>query len=239
MIIAPRQGLVILLFGLFTAQSAFALRTVKQDLPGLLERTAFIFTGAVEAVDFAAGEATPRTRVTFRVIDLVAGHSVPAVLEVELPMGLMADGTVLDIAEAPRFVEGETYLVLYKRGTWNVTPVVECAFRPGAHGGPIYVSAGGQCVTAVTEKGFILGPRVASRRGYTAWGDGQSEPHNPAHAKGCMPASTLLAALAARVAAFGDLVSDVYDTAPASDILFHRLMGRPSSAATPQKGAPF
>jgi hypothetical protein len=158
-------------------------------------------------------------------------------------MGLMADGTVLDIAEAPRFVQGETYLVLYKRGTWNVTPVV--GFDQGHYRevtgpfGPVYVSAGGQCITAVSLKGFVLGPRVAPRRGYAAWGDGRSEPHDPAGAKGCMPSSTVLAVLAEQVAALGDLVSDVYDTTPASDILFHRLMGRPASPATPEKGASF
>jgi len=239
---AFRVHLALLLIGFLWAPHAHALRTVKYDLNGLLDRTAFIFTGEVTGVDFAAGEETPRTRVTFRVHDVVAGYTIPAILDVELPMGLMADGTVLDIAEAPRFVKGHSYLVLYKRGTWNVTPVV--GFDQGHYRrivgpyGAVYVSAGGHCVTGLANQGFVLGPRVAPRLGYPAFGDTAIESFDATAGKICMPASTLLTKLVERVAEFGALDSEIYDTAPASDILFHRLMGPPKAPAT-KKGAPF
>ena len=219
----------LLLLCFLLPSSAFGLRTAKLDLNGLLERTAFIFTGKVQAVDFAAGEQSPRTRITFRVQDIVAGHSVPPIFDVELPMGLMADGTVLDIAEAPRFVVGQSYLVLYKRGTWNITPVVgfhQGHYRrvDGEHGA-VYVSEGGRCVTGLDRQGFVLGPRVTPRLGYMAFGDAGSEAFDPARMKGCLSASALLTSLVEHVADFGELNSDVYDTVPASDILFQRLMG--------------
>lgn len=147
------------------ASSAQAARVLPTDLDGLVERSAMVFEGRVQSVDIAAGDAEPRTRVTVQLDTVFAGDAPGSTLTFELPMGVMADGTILDIAEAPRFMPGTSYLVFFKRGSWRITPVAgwdQGYFRlVDSTRGPVFASASGHCVTGVGAAGFALGPRVA------------------------------------------------------------------------------
>lgn len=212
---APAISSICMAFVAMSASSAVASRTLPTDLDGLVATSAMIVEGEVETVDIAAGQSEPRTRITLRIDRLFAGASPGSRIEFDLPMGMMADGTLLDIAEAPRFAAGERYLVFYKRGQWNITPVAgwsqgyyRAVRLPGsdgqADGQNVFVSANGHCVVAVEANGFTLGPRVARPMGPPEFGQTGFGPR-PSHpttgiatdaAAACLPADDVRARLA-------------------------------------------
>ncbi|MCA9537620.1 MAG: hypothetical protein KC620_01955 [Myxococcales bacterium] len=224
---------VFLALSCFSISPAFALRYVKTNLPGLIDRAAFVFEGEVAAVDIGAGDKEPRTRVTVRVERVLAGDAPPSMLEFMLPMGLMADGTLLDIAEAPRFAAGERYLVFYKRGDWNISPVVnwdQGYYRLVQVGAQTYfTSSGGHCVTGVSTDGFSLGGQITQPVQPPGFGEVHDEGlHTAFSTASCLPADAVRAALARQLDAHPVANGAPFQQAPASNILFRRL--RPEAA---------
>lgn len=211
------------------ATPAGASRTLPTDLDGLVATSAMIVEGQVEAVDIAAGRTEPRTRVTLRVDRLFAGVSPGSRIEFDLPMGLMPDGTVLDIVEAPRFAAGERYLVFYKRGQWNITPVA--GFGRGLYrmvqlgSETVFASVNGHCVAGVAAEGFALGPRVARPVGPPEFGEaaGIAPVATAGHAT-CLPADEVRARLAGYLGAHAIEGAPEWHRGPARSILRTRLM---------------
>jgi len=209
--------------------AAQAARVVRTDFAGLVDGAAMIVEGEVLSVDIDAGHIEPRTRITLSVDRHFDGHHPGSVLTFDLPMGLMPDGTVLDIAEAPRFAPGETYLIFYKRGDWNITPVVGWSqgyFRATeVDGRPVFVDAGGHCVTGLRSTGFELGRRVAPPATMPGFGEpvvlGAST-HAPPSAP-CQAADTVRARLASRLSAAPVPATHAWRATPARNILRHDL----------------
>jgi hypothetical protein len=113
----------------------------------------------------------PCTGVAFEKVEVWAGQLDAASAErlaFALPEGELKDGTWLRVAGAPRFAPGERYLVFVRAGEWSITPVTNwfhSVFRElpvGREGRQrLYVDPAGLVVTDLTEKGFVLGERIA------------------------------------------------------------------------------
>lgn len=223
------SGLALAALASAAGTSAEAARVARTDFDGLVRGAAMIVEGRVESVDPDAGTLEPRTRVTLRVDRLFDGHHPGSLLTFDLPMGLMPDGTVLDIAEAPRFAPGETYLVFYKRGDWNITPVVgwdQGYFRAVDAGGrTVYASAGGHCVTGLGTMGFTLGRRVAAPASMPGFGAPVPVAAAPSGAPddACLDVEAVRATLARRLIDTPVEPTDAWRTAPAAGILRRAL----------------
>lgn len=247
---APALSSICMALVAMSASSAVASRTLPTDLDGLVATSAMIVEGEVETVDIAAGQIEPRTRITLRIDRLFAGVSPGSRLEFDLPMGLMPDGTLLDIAEAPRFAAGERYLVFYKRGRWNITPVAGWSqgyYRAVSFNEQtVFVSANGHCVAGVEAHGFTLGPRVARPMGPPEFGEtgvGQTgvdpRPSRPTTgiatdaAAACLPAEDVRARLAGYLGPHAIEGAPEWHRGPAGNILRTALapdLGRMTTA---------
>lgn len=223
---------------------AEASRFLPTDLDGMVDASAMIIEGEVTAVDIAAGHSVagygePRTRVTLRVERLFAGASPGSLLEFALPMGLLPDGTVLDIAEAPRFAPGERYLVFYKRGDWNITPVA--GWSRGLYravevdGRAMFASANGHCVAGVGPAGFALGARVTRPVGPPGFGESGGIEAVSGAATACLSADEVRSRLAGYLGAEAIMGSPAWSTAPARNILSTVLMPDMQRAAAAKR----
>lgn len=209
---------------------ASAVKVLRTDFAGLVDGAAMIVEGRVLSVDMHAGRLEPRTRVTLRIERHFDGEHPGSHLTFDLPMGVMPDGSVLDIAEAPRFAPGASYLVFYKRGDWRITPVVgwdQGYFRAVAVDGEDYfVDAGGHCVTGLDGMGFAIGAKVAPAASMPGFGDPVAagpDDRIPSTAP-CMAASTVRSHLQSRLAAAPTPPAGDWRPAPASEILRTPLM---------------
>jgi len=131
----------------------------------LVSRTAAVFVGTVTEVDVAAGRGMePRTLVRMRVDDTWAGF-VPSELEFRQPEGVLADGRFLHAPEAPKFTVGESYVIFYKSGPWILSPIAGGSagyLRLSTIAGrAVLLSNDGRGVTALTDEGFLSGPKLA------------------------------------------------------------------------------
>lgn len=220
---------------------AGAVRAVKTDLDGLIEQSALIVEGQVQSVDLGAGSKTPRTRVVMQVERVLAGDTSLKTLDFELPMGLMPDGTVLDIVEAPRFSPGETYLVFYKRGAWNITPVAgwhQGQLRRVEHkGAEYYVGPSGHCVTRVSSAGFGLGNRIAGPVGPAGMGESTGPDLTPGYGKlgACLPAEVVRGALGKHLDHHPIDANAQWTSEPAQDILEMALAPHARQLAEPDQ----
>lgn len=218
---------------------AEASRYLPTDLDGMVDASAMIVEGEVTAVDIAAGHVEPRTRVTLRVERLFAGVSPGSLLEFALPMGLLPDGTVLDIAEAPRFAPGERYLLFYKRGAWNITPVA--GWSRGLYravevdGRAMFASANGHCVAGVGPAGFALGARVARPVGPPGFGVSHGVEAVSGAGTACLSADEVRARLAGYLGADAIDGAPVWSATPARNILSTVLMPDMQRAAATQR----
>lgn len=232
---APAIMLALLAGSICTVGAAHGARILRTDFDGLVERSALIVEGEVLAVDIAAGALEPRTRVTLRVDRHVDGDHPGSHLIFDLPMGLMPDGTVLDIAEAPRFAPGERYLIFYKRGEWNITPVVGWSqgyFRlVEVEGDSLFVDAAGHCVTGLGTLGFEVGRQVAPPASMPGFGEPVVIGHAPHTTAPCRPADAVRGLLQSRLTHAPVAPTHAWRTTPARSILTHRLKPAPLPTA--------
>lgn len=227
---APAITLALLAASTCIVGSALAARVLRTDFDGLVRGAAMIVEGEVLAVDISAGQLEPRTRITLRIDRHFDGHHPGSHLTFDLPMGLMPDGSVLDIAEAPRFAPGETYLLFYKRGDWNITPVVGWSqgyFRAvEVDGRAYYADAGGHCITGLGTMGFEVGRRVAPPASMPGFGEPVvlGESHHAPPSASCLPADTVRDRLRDRLTHAPVPPTHAWRTAPARSILEHALL---------------
>ncbi len=236
---APAIMLALLAASTCMVGSALGARVLRTDFEGLVDKSAMIVEGEVLSVDISAGQIEPRTRVTLRIDRHFDGHHPGSHLTFDLPMGQMSDGTVLDIAEAPRFAPGARYLIFYKRGDWNITPVVGWSqgyFRAErVDGVELLVDAGGHCVTGLGRLGFELGPRVADPASMPGFGEpvviGEApHGHGPHGEAACQPADALRALLQSRLAHAPVPPTVAWRATPARSILRRALKPAPIDA---------
>lgn len=225
-----------------TTGPADAVRAVRTDLDGLIEQSAAIVEGRVQSVDIGAGTKTPRTRVVMQVERVLAGDRTLKRIEFELPMGLMPDGTVLDIVEVPRFSAGEHYLLFYKRGAWNITPIAgwhQGQYRLVERGGvEFFVGVSGHCVSRLSPAGFALGRRIAGPIGPAGLGESSEPALAPGYGKAdaCLPAEVIRGALTKHLEAHPIDANARWTSQPAQDILEMALA--PHARQMADKAAP-
>jgi hypothetical protein len=174
----------LLVVGGLLVMSSVSLAVVppRPGFDALIRQSGFIFEGRVIEVDSAAGASTaadtgtPRTRVTFEIVEQYDGRrwAKESRFTFELPVGDLPDGRFVDIPEAPLFVEGETYLVFFTREPWRFTPVVGWAngvlrLVPHPTSGHAWSTADGRCSSGLGRFGIELGPYLGPAPTPAGW----------------------------------------------------------------------
>lgn len=217
--------------GLLVLSSAgLAVVPPRPGFDALIRQSGFIFEGRVIEVDSAAGASTtadhgtPRTRVTFEIVEQYDGRrwAKESRFSFELPMGDLADGRFVDIPEAPLFVEGETYLVFFTREPWRFTPIVGWAngvlrLVPHPMGGQAWSSADGRCSSGLGRFGIELGPYLGPSPAPSGWPE-RKPTGTPAPTRGlCLDADDLRLRLRRRLTEMGVVDGGTVYTRPTGE----------------------
>lgn len=195
--------------------TASAVTITPPPLDGMLARAGLVVEATVVAVDAGAGRlGEPRTRITLRVEDVLAGAAAGPGdrFTFEIPEGRLPDGRFVVLAEAPRLAVGERYLLLYRREAWHHTPVVGWSHgvlrRVSVDGSAAFVDVGGRCVVGLSRAGVQLGARVASAApSPPGWPPNAAladrGPESAPGATPCLPAADVVRALRRRLDELG------------------------------------
>lgn len=149
--------------------AAHASTTRLLALPDLVAESRVIVVGTVKAIDeragVALGEGEPITRIDIQVERTLHGTLPGRKLSLRLPVGYVADGSIVHASDTPTLHVGDRY-VLFLRAPEELSPIVSASgaiLRVVDFGArSIVVSESGHAIRASETHGLVQLGRVAA-----------------------------------------------------------------------------
>jgi hypothetical protein len=183
------------LTALAAAAPAAATRGYQIPFEDHVAKSALIARVHVDEVDptWENDRSAPAvTRVIIRIRDVLHGEHRPGdTLELFLPGGVAADGSVLEHVGMPQLEVGSDYLVFIVDGDWYSTPFTNWRYsvlrETRIAGKNVLVDCDGRVVDSVTSAGFSFGRKVAEQFGFVGMLRGAGVLGDDAHVRESPP----------------------------------------------------